>query len=211
MNSEKVFIFDFDGTLVDSELSIYKILRKITYKYGRQKIDMNDEEKFRDLSSREIVKGLFNNRIVLYPLAPLTYLRFRWEYSKNMKNLKPVPGIKKVIEELDRKGTGLYIVSSSPKRNIKMFIKDHDLENFKLIEIVFGFFGKNVAIKRILKKEKLNPENVYYVGDETRDIESARRAGVKSVAVTWGVNSKKILEKYNPDHIISKPEELLSL
>ena len=211
MGSKKVLIFDFDGTLINSGLSIYKILKKITVKFGNQNIDISDEDKFRDMSSREIVKGLFKNRFILYPLAPLTYLRFRYEYSKNIKELKPVPGIKEVLDELEKKGISMYIVSSSPKWNIKRFIREHDMEDFKLIEVVLGFFGKHIAIKRILKKEKLNPENVIYIGDETRDIESAHRAGVKSAAVTWGVNSKKVLEKYNPDYLITKPEELLLL
>ena len=36
---------------------------------------------------------------------------------------------------------------------------------------------------------------MYYVCDEIRDIEAARKSKIKSIAVTWGYNSKEALEK----------------
>ena len=47
-----------------------------------------------------------------------------------------------------------------------------------------------------------------YVGDMTHDIEAGKEAGVKTVALTWGYQSKEILEKHNPDYIIANISEL---
>lgn len=52
---------------------------------------------------------------------------------------------------------------------------------------------------------------VIYVGDETRDVEAAKKVGVKVIAVTWGINSEKILRKQNPDYLIVKPKELIEV
>jgi len=49
------------------------------------------------------------------------------------------------------------------------------------------------------------------VGDETRDIEAAKAAGFQSVAVTWGYNSKKVLENARPDFIVEDFSALESL
>jgi phosphoglycolate phosphatase len=46
------------------------------------------------------------------------------------------------------------------------------------------------------------------VGDETRDIDAAREAGVQCAAVTWGIHSRQVLQKHAPAAIIDKPEEL---
>ena len=47
--------------------------------------------------------------------------------------------------------------------------------------------------------------------DEVRDIEAARKSGIKSVAVTWGYNSKDALLKENPDFLINSPDELRNI
>ena len=60
-------------------------------------------------------------------------------------------------------------------------------------------------------KQALHPSNVLYVGDEVRDIEAAKKAGIRIAAVTWGYNSKKALEAYKPDYLVTKPEELLQI
>ena len=50
-----------------------------------------------------------------------------------------------------------------------------------------------------------------YVGDETRDIEAAQKAGVSIAAVTWGYNSAEVLRRFSPDYLVNRPDELLSL
>ena len=50
-----------------------------------------------------------------------------------------------------------------------------------------------------------------YVGDETRDVEAARKAGVQIIAVGWGLNSRASLLLQNPDFIVDSPEELTQL
>ena len=63
----------------------------------------------------------------------------------------------------------------------------------------------------MLREKKFDKKDVLYVGDETRDITAAKKAKIKVVAVTWGFSSRKGLEKYKPDFLIDKPEELLEV
>ena len=49
------------------------------------------------------------------------------------------------------------------------------------------------------------------MGDETRDVEAAKKANIKVVAVTWGFNSPEALAKENPDFLINHPSELLEV
>jgi len=62
-----------------------------------------------------------------------------------------------------------------------------------------------------LKERNFDPQSVFYVGDETRDVEAARKAGVKTIAVTWGFNGEDILKKQKPDYLARRPEELIAL
>ena len=59
-----------------------------------------------------------------------------------------------------------------------------------------------------MKSFHLKPVDIVYIGDEVRDVEAAKAMGVKIVSVTWGFQSKQILERGEPDYIAEKPKEL---
>lgn len=67
--------------------------------------------------------------------------------------------------------------------------------------IVFDILGNNPTPKA----------DVLYVGDSGVDMDTARRAAVESVGVTWGFRPEKELRQHYADNIIHKPVELLSL
>ena len=72
-------------------------------------------------------------------------------------------------------------------------------------------FGKDKKLRSAMRKYNLNPKETFYIGDETRDIEAAKKVRIKSVAVTWGFESEKVLKKADPDFIIKSPEEFLAI
>ena len=65
--------------------------------------------------------------------------------------------------------------------------------------------------KKLLKKYKTDKSQTFYIGDETRDIDAAKKNGIYAVAVTWGFNSEKILLQHQPDFIARRPEDLLNI
>ena len=62
-----------------------------------------------------------------------------------------------------------------------------------------------------MKDKDLKLSEMIYIGDETRDIQAAKKAGIRSAAVTWGYNSRKALEAQSPDYLIHSPQELFHL
>ena len=52
----------------------------------------------------------------------------------------------------------------------------------------FSIFNKSKAINKLAKQLECSLNDMIYIGDETRDIEAARYAGIKVAAVTWGFN-----------------------
>ena len=134
------------------------------------------------------------------------------ELGKNISSLKPVEGIEAIVEALKNKGFNLGILSSNSKDNLGKFLKQNNLINFfDFIVSENNLFGKTKALNGILKKHKITRGDTYYIGDETRDVEAAQDAGIKSIAVCWGFNTKEILLKSRPDFIVDKPENILLL
>ena len=52
---------------------------------------------------------------------------------------------------------------------------------------------------------------MFYIGDETRDIDAAKQCGISAVAVTWGFNSEAIIAKHNPHYLVRHPKDILTI
>ena len=74
-----------------------------------------------------------------------------------------------------------------------------------------SIFGKHTTLKRLIKKYDLVKKEVIYIGDEIRDIEACKKAGIECIVVTWGYNSRKALQQQNPDYMIDRPADLLKI
>jgi phosphoglycolate phosphatase-like HAD superfamily hydrolase len=70
-------------------------------------------------------------------------------------------------------------------------------------------FGKHKIMKKLIKKNKYDAACSWMVGDEIRDMVAARRAGLNSVGVTWGLQSKNALKKASPTAIAEKPGDII--
>jgi len=114
-----------------------------------------------------------------------------------------------VLEELHGRGHRIGILTSNSETNVLAFIARHRLPYFHFVRTSSKLFGKGRAMRRILKAEGLPPERVLYVGDETRDIEAAKEAGLRMAAVGWGYNALTALSALDPDHLLEHPGELL--
>jgi len=157
------------------------------------------------MTSLEVVKHLG-----IWDLSKMIF-EVRSEFKKNIQNIPPVKGISEALTKLKKSGYSLYILSSNSKSNIESWLETNDLIHlFEAIESTTTIFGKDRAIKMLAKKHSLDLKTIIYIGDETRDIKAARNLEIPSVAVTWGYNSKEILQENEPTFLIMEPEQLLS-
>jgi phosphoglycolate phosphatase-like HAD superfamily hydrolase len=133
--------------------------------------------------------------------------------KQEIPQVQPIAGMPLILKQLQQEShLQLGIVTSNQENNVRLFLETHQLSHiFSFIRSGRTLFGKHKLLKKVLKQENLAPENVFYVGDETRDIEAARKTQIASVAVTWGFNSQQILQTYHPDFLISHPQELLEI
>ncbi|MGL5940548.1 MAG: HAD-IA family hydrolase [Waterburya sp.] len=202
----KVVLFDFDGTIADTYEAIANITNQLSTEFGYKALDSEELLLIKNLSSREIVK---RSEISIFKL-PFLVRRVRTELSKEIAGLNPITGIDRVLLELKNRGYVLGIVTSNIKENVEIFLAKNQLNSiFSYIYSSTAIFGKHRIINQLIKDNQLNNSDVIYVGDETRDIRSARKSNVGIVAVGWGFNSAEILQEYQPDYLIYQPQELL--
>jgi phosphoglycolate phosphatase len=197
-------IFDFDGTICDSFGAIEKILKT---NFPEIKYSNISTLKARELGIKELIK---KSKIPKHKIPKILAVGRR-EMSKHVPFLITFPEMKSVLEKLSISNT-LGILTSNSVKNVNLFLNKNKIDKyFNFVHSEITLFGKHKKLEKLLRKYSLTPEKTYYVGDETRDTEAAKKAGLKSVSVTWGFESEKLLQKSNPDIIINSPKELLNI
>ncbi len=200
-------IFDFDGTIADTFFFYLSILNKLSRKFGFRQIQPDQVETYKNMDSHKIME------LLAIPRLKLPFIV--WEARRLLKNglefVTPFAGIKETIEQIRKKEILLGIITSNSTRNVRSFLKKYQFPEFDFIYSSLQIWNKAKALKRVIQHHKLQPQTVFYVGDETRDIEAVREAGVKSIAVTWGYNSIDLLKSFSPDFLISDPQEIIGI
>lgn len=141
---------------------------------------------------------------------------FRAFYDQHLCDLtKPYPGIEDLLDELNSRGIAMAVASNKYESAVKRLIQTffHDIPFAAVCGNIEGVPTKPdpSIVFRILSEHPTPKADVLYVGDSAVDIETARRACIESVGVSWGFRPVRELTGAYADHIISKPEELVQL
>jgi len=202
----KTLLFDFDGTIADSFENFIELTATISEKYNLRILSREELEKLRSEDAKTVIHKL---KIPFYKI-PFIANDMKKMQRQQIEKIKPVKTLPEILQKLKTKNYTLGIITTNAKENVMQFLKNNDLEIFDYISTDTGLFGKDKAIRNFLAKHKLAKEDVTYIGDEIRDIQACQKAGIKIIAVTWGLNAKEGLARYHPDALIDTPSQLLS-
>ena len=113
-----------------------------------------------------------------------------------------------MLENLSKNNI-VIIITSNLTNVVKESLK---LKNINYFEEVIGADKETSKVKKIESiKLRYKDNDYFYIGDTKGDIIEGRKAGVKTIAVTWGWHSEEKLKEENPDFIVHTPEELVNL
>ena len=204
----RMIIFDFDGTIADTMDAVVKIVNNHSEGFGYKKVTKQDIPYLQGKKPREILSHL---GISIFKL-PLWVKKIHSEINKEITNMTPTVNISPLLSEMsDDMDIRLGILTSNTQENVQQFLEKNELDFFEFVHTGKSVFGKSHMINKIIKHQHLNPNDVFYVCDEVRDIEAARKSGIRSVAVTWGYNTKDALVKENPNFLVATPDELAKI
>jgi len=176
-------------------------------KFGLKKVYSEDLPELRSKTSREVLKHLGISVVKL----PFVVRAARAQFQSRIDLLQPIDGIRGSLIRLKDLGYQIGILTSNSDENVRKFLNRNSLDFFDFVSSGASIFGKGRVIRSILRKQKVKGSEAVYVGDETRDIDAARAAGIRMISVSWGFNSRQILERQKPDHLIDHPLELPTL
>lgn len=212
---KKAVIFDLDGTLSDSLLSIKYCGDKAVAPFGYGPFTPDQYKYFvgdgaANLIKRCLAAGGDRNQIHFEEAFALYKDIFR---DNCMYEVKPYDGIPELLDALKTAGARIAVLSNKPHQ-----------ETVSVIESLFGkgYFDiiqgqkEGVAIKpspegvfHILEQLGLTVDEILYLGDTSTDMKTGKNAGVFTVGALWGFRDRSELEENHADAVIGNPLELL--
>ncbi|WP_197414425.1 HAD-IA family hydrolase [Bacillus sp. FJAT-29937] len=202
----KHIIFDFDGTIANSQYAFVSAWNQLAEKHRFKKVEHDKLEDLKKLTIKERSKLL---NFPMYKL-PIVMPELYAAYRQSILDVTLFEGIKELLNELENRGYHTAIISSNSEENIRQFLNRNEV---KVTDILCSsrIFGKDKMIKKFLKSYNVQPSQVIYVGDEHRDIVACKKCSVKIIWVGWGYDGIEVVQSENPDYMIQTPDEILQI
>ena len=204
ISQKNILIFDFDGVIADSLDIFMKKAITACIKYGSTQVktkedflSLFEDNLYESLVKRGIPEDKLQNMIEELRIGP-----------KEQNKIKIFDGIKEALLQLS-KNHRIFIITSNVTQAVEEFLKSKGITFF---EEVMGADKGTSKVKKIeLIKLKFPKYELVYIGDTLGDIIEGKKAGAKTVAVTWGWHDENRLKKGKPDYMVRNPKELIKL
>lgn len=211
---KKLVIFDLDGTLLDTIADLGTACNYALEKKGYRRHPLSVYPYMVGNGIRKLIERAQQDASP-EEVDELLQL-FREYYDVHCTDYtKPYPGIRDLLFDLNARGIAMAVASNkyeaATKRIVRHFFPDTPFVG------VFGQVESRPAKPdpsidfQVLLAHPTPKSETMHVGDSAVDIETARRACVTSVGVTWGFRPVTELRKAYADHIVSSPYDILQL
>lgn len=214
MKEYKYYIFDFDGTLVDSSEGIYNSIIFALKEFG---IEENDREKLRYFIGPPLFEAFKHIYKVNDDDANWLVAKYRERYKvKGCAESVVYDSVPEMLKALKEKGKKIAIASSKPKQFVDEISKH--LGIFDYYDYVSAeSFDKTHSSKEDLINNVLehfgNPpkEDCLMIGDRFYDIDGAKATELDSAGALFGLGEVKELTEAGATYLLNNPADLLDI
>lgn len=210
----KAYIFDLDGTLVDSLCAIANCANSCLKEVGLPEQSIDAYRYFVGDGQYELIKRALmaagDTELKKYEIVMARYI----EKFKDTCHIGCVAydGMPEKLKELKNQGIKLAVLSNKAHVNTLKVIEE--VYGNELFDVVMGQ-KDNVPKKpapdgvfNVMKELNVRADECVYVGDTSVDMKTGKAAGLYTIGVTWGFRDRAELEANDADKIINTASEL---
>jgi phosphoglycolate phosphatase len=203
MNSSKKFtlvVFDWDGTLIDSEAQIVSAMQAAVNDVGLQTRTDDEIRNIIGLGLAEAISTLFPESC--NEKYSQLVDRYRYHFlSESAEGSQLFPDVKSILEELTEMGYFLAVATGKGRRGLNKSLAETGLEAFfhstRCADETLSKPNPQMLME-IMDELGVYPHETLMVGDTEYDLQMARNANTKSIAVSYGVHDKERLLACEP-------------
>jgi pyrophosphatase PpaX len=201
-------IFDFDGTLMDTNSVIIESLNAAVKAYIGRELTEDELQAILGRPIREqmaMVSEAHCDEMVAY---------YRQYYRENQEGrVFPFEGVLPMLEALKQNGVTCAILTNKGRNGLKKGLETHGMTAFFSHSLCADDIERTkpdpYGILKIAGDLSFDLKDVYMIGDSAHDIEAGKNAGVATVLVGWTILRMSDLNALKPDYIINHPMDLL--
>jgi phosphoglycolate phosphatase len=208
-------LFDFDGTLADTAADLAAAVNQLRVQAGLKGLTASEVRPYASMGARGLLR-------VGFGLAPgdADYPRLREAFLERYEarvcvETRLFPGMAELLGELAARSVRWGIVTNKATRFTGRIIESLQLKPDCVVCGDSTPHLKPHPAPLLLAAKLLNlpTQDCLYVGDDLRDVQAARAAGMRPVAVEWGYHSPDNAgpRSWNAAAVIGEPRELMSL
>lgn len=204
-------IFDLDGTLADT---LQDIADALNHALQREGLPVHSSERVRTMIGDGLPVLMGRAAGTEEPERIATLVKhFREHYARHyLRHTRLYDGVDRALNEVQQAGCPMAVLSNKP-HDFTQRICHALLEPWPLVGAIGtreGHHKKPHPAEAYALADEMRrcTRNVVIVGDADIDVRTARSAGMRSVAVTWGFGDRPSLEAAGPDRIVNCPEDL---
>ncbi|MCU1336860.1 MAG: HAD-superfamily hydrolase, subfamily variant 3 [Bryobacterales bacterium] len=202
-----VYLFDVDGTLMDSAPDICAAQLEVLATHGCSTVT---EEVLRRYIGRHLIDLFQDLGFGTDAMDPLIQSYRTTYWDRKHAATRVFPGVAEMLDSLGgRKSTATTKTSRTTRDVLEQFGL---IQHFEHVQGTDGFPAKPEpdVILAAVRALGANPEECLLVGDSAADVEAGRRAGVRVCAVRWGYGDHQEMARWEPDYWIDEPRQLLA-
>lgn len=206
------FIFDLDGTLLDTMPDLVEVTNQALRELGFPPRTTEEIHSFVGLGARTLMYQAVPENT---PQAEADEALAHWKklYPEiGFRLTKPYPDMVETLHELKSRGVKLGVLSNKYEGGV-LDVVPRFLPG--LFDVMHGESDEiprkpdPTGLLRSIKEAGATPERTVYIGDSGTDMEVAKRAGAYALGVSWGYNPADSLRDAGADAIIDGARELL--
>ena len=212
VRGSRVILFDFDGTLADTAADLSRPLNKMRAARGMEPLPI---EQLRPHASAG-ARGLIGAGLGIGP-EHADFKDLREEFLRHYRDeicveTRLFPGMEALLSGIEGRGLRWGIVTNKATNLTRRIVDELDLAK-RAACVVCGDTTPHLkphpaSLLHASSELGIAPAEGVYLGDDQRDIQAARAAGMPCVAVGWGYGTD--LHAWEADDVIARPEDLLS-
>lgn len=216
MNRKQLVIFDLDGTLLNTIDDLGHAVNSALEANGFHAHPIEAYPRMVGNGVRKLVERALPQECRSDETVQRILSHFKAYYNEHLHVFTvPYPGIPEMLRKLSAEGVALAVTSNKYESAVKALMT-HFFPDIPFVATLGNVEGvppkpDPSIVFRVLSQRPTPKADVLYCGDSAVDMETARRAGVESVGVSWGFRPVRELNGAYADHIVDSPEGIAAL
>lgn len=218
LTSNKLFLFDIDGTLLNIQKGfMHRLIETILKEYTHRNIDLS-RHRFAGRTDRDIFYSILDLELQrsddhLFEQVKSAYIE-RLSMELTQEHVTLIEHVEEVIFYLKKEGIPFGLLTGNFRESAYIKLNRVHIDQY----FTFGAFGTHHIDRNKLPEIALiearkifnidfKPEDMIIIGDTPKDIACAQHFGSVSLAVATGYYTTAELAEHNPDYLLDNLSE----